>query len=276
MITLKKSFAGLALVLVSASTINVAQANTVEAFTGGQLSASGWSTSIGTDASTYGISAAPDGSYGIALSDGVWSYNTRTQFLPGETLSAWINPGPSTTADNNAQGGRIYLGFDAGVNEVPLLTPFQFFGLVFYRDPITYQLFSSQHYETVNTSYSFVVASDINQLGFQTNVGDSMSSFSSSTAQSYLDQWYFMTIGLSANGSSATANIYDTDGVTLLSSVTETGLSSSNTGIALRGIGGAAITSLSITAVPLPTALWLFAPVSGFLLMLSRRRKGLV
>lgn len=276
MITLKKSFAGLAFVLVSASTINVAQANMVEPFTGGQLSASGWSTPIGTDAGAYGISAAPDGSYGIALSDGVWSYNTSIQFLPGETLSAWINPGPSATAGNNAQGGRIYLGFDAGANVVPLLTPFDFNGFSLYEDPITHQLFPSQHYETVNTSYSFVAASDTNQLGFQTNVGDSMSSFSGSAAQSYLDQWYFMTIGLSANGSSVTAKIYDTDGVTLLSSVTETGLSSSSTGIALRGIGGAAITSLSITAVPLPAALWMFAPVSGFLLMLSRRRKGLV
>ena len=242
MITLKKSFAGLAFVLVSASTINVAHANTVEPFTGGQLSALGWSSPIGTAASDYGISPAPDGSFGIALSDGVWSYNTSIQFLPGDTLSAWINPGPSATAGNNAQGGRIYLGFDAGATD----------------------------------AYSFVAASDTNELGFQNNVGYSTPGFSGSAAQSYLDQWYFMTIGLSANGSSATANLYDTDGVTLLSSVTETGLSSSNTGIALRGIGGAAITSLSITAVPLPAALWLFAPVSGFLLMLSRRRKGLV
>ena len=242
MITLRKSFAGLAFVLVSANTINIAQANTVEAFTGGQLSATGWSTLIGTDASAYGISAAPDGSYGIALSDETWSYNTNIQFLPGDMLSAWINPGPSTTASNNAQGGRLYLGFNASATD----------------------------------AYSFVAASDTNQLGFQDNVGYSTPSFSGSTAQSYLDQWYYMTIGLSANGSSATANIYDADGVTLLSSVTETGLSSSNTGIALRGIGGAAITSLSITAVPLPAAFWLFAPVSGFLLMLSRRRKGLI
>ncbi|MEI6067520.1 MAG: hypothetical protein WCP96_09285 [Methylococcaceae bacterium] len=242
MITLKKSYAGLAFVLVSASTINVAHANTVEPFTGGQLSASGWSAGIGADASNYLSTPAPDGSYGIALSDGAWSYNTSIQFLPGETLSAWINPGPSATASNNAQGGRIYLGFDAGATD----------------------------------AYSFVAASDTNALGFQNNAGYSTPSFSSSAAQSYLDQWYFMTIGLSANGSSATANIYDTDGVTLLSSVTETGLLSNHTGIALRGIGGAAITSLSITALPLPAALWLFAPVSGFLLMLSRRRKGLI
>jgi len=76
MITLKKSYAGLAFVLVSASTINVAHANTVEPFTGGQLSASGWSAGIGADASNYLSTPAPDGSYGIALSDGAWSYNT--------------------------------------------------------------------------------------------------------------------------------------------------------------------------------------------------------
>jgi hypothetical protein len=239
---LKRPLAGLIFVIASATSINYAQASIVEPFTGGQLSASGWSAGIGADASLYLSTPSPDGSYGIALSEGDWSYNTGIHFLPGDRLSAWINPGPSPTADNNAQGGRIYVGFNAGVNG----------------------------------AYSFVAASDTNELGFQNNAGYTTPGFTASTPQSYLDQWYLLTIGLSANGGSATANIYDTDGVTLLSSVTKTGLSSANTGIALRGIGGAAITSLSITAVPLPAALWLFAPVSGFLLMLSRRRRGMV
>ena len=30
-------------------------------------------------------------------------------------LAGAINPGPSPAADNNAQGGRVYLGFDAGL-----------------------------------------------------------------------------------------------------------------------------------------------------------------
>ena len=235
----KRLLVGLAIAVTSI--VNNAQASIVEPFTDGQLSSS-WSNPIGSDASTYGISAAPDGTYGIVLSDGEWSVNTSIQFLAGETLSAWINPGPSPAIDNNAQGGRLYLGFDAGATD----------------------------------AYSFVAASDTNQLGFQNNAGYTTPSFGASVVQNYLDQWYFLTIGLSADGGSATANIYNTDGTALLSTVTETGLSSSNTGIALRGIGGAAITSLSITAVPLPAAIWLFTPVSGFLLMLSRRRKALV
>ncbi len=215
-----------------------AQAGIVEPFTGGQLSATGWSTGIGADASLYLSTAAPDGSYGIALSEGVWSYNQDISFSAGETLSAWINPGPSPTADNNAQGGRIYLGFDAGANG----------------------------------AYSFVAASDTNQLGFQNNTAYATPDFSATSAQNYLDQWYLLTISLSADGSAATANLYDNNGTSLLSSLTQTGLTGTDTGIALRGIGGAAITSLSITAVPLPAALWLFGSCSGLLLISSRRK----
>ena len=233
-----KPLVWLGLSAAAASAVTSAQAAIVEPFSGGQLSATGWSAGIGADASAFLSTPAPDGSYGIALSEGVWSYNQDISFAAGETLSAWINPGPSATADNNAQGGRIYLGFDAGANG----------------------------------AYSFVAASDTNQLGFQDNTAYATPDFSGSVAQNYLDQWYFLTITLSADGSSATANLYDNNATSLLSSLTQTGLSGGDSGIALRGIGGAAITSLSVTAVPLPAALWLFGPGSGLLLMLSRRK----
>jgi len=216
------------------------RADIVEAFTGGQLSTPGWSNGIGADASIYLSTAAPDATYGIALSESQWSYNTNISFLPGETLSAWINPGPTPTADNNAQGGRLFVGFDAGANG----------------------------------AQSFVAASDTSQLGFQDNTGYATPNFSNSVAQTYQDQWYYLTIALSADGSTATASLYDMDGKTLLSSLTETGLSAAtDNGIALRGSGAAAITSIAITAVPVPGAIWMFASAMGLFGFVAKRRK---
>ena len=51
----KRLLAGLAITVTSI--VNTAQAGIVEPFTDGQLSSS-WSNPIGSDASTYGISAA--------------------------------------------------------------------------------------------------------------------------------------------------------------------------------------------------------------------------
>ncbi len=222
--------------LLSASA--AAQAVIVEPFTGGQLSAAGWSQPIGADASIYLSQSAPDGTYGIALSEGQWSYNTSINFLPGETLSAWINPGPGPNTDPNDQGGRLYVGFDAGVSG----------------------------------AYSFVAASDTEQLGFQDNSNNyALPDFSNAVNQNYADQWYLLTVTLSSDGSSATANVYNNDGSTLLNTLTETGLSvTGNTGIALRGLGGAAITSVAI--VPLPGTFWLFASAAGLLPALRRRK----
>jgi hypothetical protein len=93
----------------------IAQATTVESFAGGQLPSPPWSTGIGSDASIYLTTPTLDGNYGIYLADATWSYNSSIGFHSGEVLSAWINPGPSSSAINpDAQGGRLYLGFQSG------------------------------------------------------------------------------------------------------------------------------------------------------------------
>lgn len=209
-------------VLTAVMQVTVAHATIVEPFTGGQLSAPGWSQGVGADASLY-VPAAPDGSYGIALSEGAWAYNATIHFAPGEILSAWINPGPSPSDSNYAQGGRLYLGFGAS---------------------------------NTDNAFSIVAASDSNQLLFQNNANASFNDLTSA-AQSYGDQWYKLTLAWNTDGT-ATANLFDSDGTTLLQSVTETGLLSTNTGIALRGIGGAVVTSIDVAPVPLPAAAWLF------------------
>lgn len=233
---MKSNLKSWAVLAVFSCALGSAQAQVVEPFTGGQLSAPGWSEGIGADASAFLSVAAPDGSFGIVLNEGVWSYNTSLSFLPGQTLSAWINPGSSPTADNNAQGGRLYLGFDA----------------------------------SANGAYSFVAASDSLELGFQDNSGYATPAFASSAAQSYNDQWYLLNISLSADGGTATASLYDTDGLTLLNSLSQSGLSASGAGLALRGVGGAAITSIAV--VPIPGGFVLMGSALGLLGTWARRR----
>jgi hypothetical protein len=217
-----------------AAALAPAGATVVEPFTGGQLSAPGWSTPIGADASTYLGTPAPDNSYGIYLADATWSVNTSISFAAGETLRAWINPGPSPTADNEAQGGRLYLGFAASSAD----------------------------------AYSFVAASDTGEIGFQNNTGYATPDFSTQVAQAYADQWYLMTIARSGDGTSATASLYGTDGSTLLNQVTATGLTSTANGIALRGTGGAVITTISV--VPEPASYGLM--MAGLLVLGLRAR----
>jgi len=107
-----------------------------------------------------------------------------------------------------------------------------------------------------SNAYSIVAASDSNQLLFQNNANAGFVD-QNSVSQSYGDQWYKLALTWNLDGS-ATANLFDSDGTTLLQSVTQTGLFSNDTGIALRGIGGAIVTSIDVSAVPVPAATWLF------------------
>lgn len=195
-----------------------AQATVVEPFTGGALSAPGWSAGIGADASIYLSTPAPDGTYGIALSEAAWSYNTSISFAANDTLTAWINPGPgpATPGFNNAQGGRLFVGIAADATGAS----------------------------------SFVAASDVAALGSMANPGYTSGAFTNSASQVWGDQWYELSITRSADGHSATARLFDQDGQTLLNTLTIGGLNASANGIALMGTGGVAISSVAVVPEP--------------------------
>ena len=195
----------------------IAKATVVESFANGQLTTPGWSVGIGADASSF-LYPAPDGTTGIYLSESTWSVNSNIDFHQGEVLTAWINPGPSADVLPGSQGGRVSIGFESGAT----------------------------------TTYALTAASDSNQLLFQsvTGINSVVPTFTDgvSSTTSYADQWYKLAISWQASG--ITGSLYDQDGTTLLSSVSTTLPATGNTGIALFGNGGAAITSLSVEPVP--------------------------
>ncbi|WP_342618327.1 PEP-CTERM sorting domain-containing protein [Rhodoferax sp. GW822-FHT02A01] len=218
----------------------LANASVVEPFTGGQLSTPGWSVGVGADASSF-VSPAPDGTSGIYLTDSTWSVNTAIDFHVGEVLSAWINPGPSADAVSGSQGGRISLGFAS---------------------------------DSAST-YALTAASDTNQLLFQSvsGIASQTPSFSDGVAStaSFGNQWYKLSISWLASG--ITGNLYDVDGTTLLRSVNMSAPLTGNTGIALFGNGGAAVTSLAVTPVPEPESYVLLLAGLGLVASLVKRRK---
>ena len=224
--------------LIAAS--GLANATVVESFSGGQLSTPGWSVGIGADASSF-VSAAPDGTTGIYLTESTWSVNSAIDFHEGELLSAWINPGPSADPVSGSQGGRISLGF-ASSNA---------------------------------STYALTAASDTNQLLFQSVSGISTTSpsFSDGVASvtSFGDQWYKLSISWLSSG--ITGNLYEADGTTLLGSVFMTSPATGSTGVALFGNGGAVVTSLAVTPVPEPESFALLLAGLGLVASLVKRRK---
>ena len=218
----------------------LANATVVESFSGGQLTAPGWTVGIGGDASTF-VGPAPDGTTGIYLAESTWSVNPNIDFHVGEVLSAWINPGPSPDPSNNSQGGRISLGFES-------------------NNALTYAL---------------TAASDTNQLLFQTAsaIGTATPTFSDgvSSSTSFGDQWYKLSISWLASG--ITGNLYGADGTTLVTSVATQLPDTGSTGVALFGNGGAVVTTLSVEPVPEPESLALLLAGLGLVGVAVQRRQ---
>jgi hypothetical protein len=196
------------LLLVSA----VANAAVVEPFNGAMRP--DWSQGIGAP-DPFGLTA-PDGAPAWSLSDATWAYNTAISFKPGDTMSAWFNPGLVVTPGQPTfGGGRLFLGFGADAN-----------GAV-----------------------SFMASSDTTlptmSFGFQDNAGYGHVDLSGKTF-TWNDQWYLLQVKWNLDGS-ALGSVLDQDGTTLLDSLLEPGFGNLPSGIALKGFGGVDVAEISIT-----------------------------
>lgn len=129
-----------------------------------------------------------------------------------------------------------------------------------------------------NGASSFYVHTYYNKIAFQNN--DGYVDFTDTTLGAFTfqaDKWYLATVQL---GPTTTGNIFDTDGTTLLASLTATGLNRGTTGgVAVRGAGELSYDTISVNApalspVPEPASWTLMIAGFGLVGAASRRRRS--
>jgi hypothetical protein len=153
--------------------------------------------------------AAHDGLVGLDKHDGYeWMVSTDAaeQVHQGETISAWVQL--AGTAD-----GRAYLGFGT---TAPTAT----------QDTSNFK------------ALALVMAANTNQLLLQSITGnDTFTNLGSPTNQTYqADHWYRLEV-VWQTGGSITGNLYDSDGTTLLSSVTGSNTTITTGNLGIRAFG---------------------------------------
>jgi hypothetical protein len=153
--------------------------------------------------------AAHDGLLGLDKHDGYeWMVSTDSaeQVHQGETISVWTQL--AGTAD-----GRAYLGFGT---IAPSLT----------QDTSAFR------------TLALVLAPNTNQLLLQSISGNTTFTTFGTAAQTYqADHWYRMEVTWGTGGS-ITGKLYDSDGTTLLNTVTGTNNSITSGNIGIRAFGG--------------------------------------
>jgi hypothetical protein len=130
--------------------------------------------------------------------------DSAVQVQQGETISVWVD------LAGNADG-RAYFSFGARPNAV-------------------------NDYLRTGGGLSLVLAPNSNQLIVENNIGFNHNTLAAVPMNYAADQWYRAEVVWGTDGS-ITGNLYDSDGVTLLASVSTSSLASTSGGIGFRGFG---------------------------------------
>ena len=97
---------------------------------------------------------------------------------------------------------------------------------------------------------SFVLAPNTGDIRFQDNPSYGFTELDTQSF-SFSSQWYFVEVTRNSV-SSATGRVYDSDGSTLLASLTQTGLTRTAEGVALRSFDGGSIDTVATSTSPIP------------------------
>lgn len=100
---------------------------------------------------------------------------------------------------------------------------------------------------------SFVAATNTGDIRFQHNRLFDFEELNTSP-QTWANHWYLASVTWNTDGT-ALGQLFDADGTTLLNSVTQSGLTRTGKGIALRGFDSFSVDTLSISAVPEPSSI---------------------
>jgi hypothetical protein len=222
------------LVLVGLVCSQPASAVMLEDFESGNLSL--YTFVAGTSDTAVTAIAAHDGAYGLGIYSGGWIYRDDAQAhtAQGDLLSVWVKLNPIGSV------GRAYAGFGA----------------------------------SAAGTYSAVLAPNTDELIIQLNANYSPFVDIASVSQLYaLDHWYRVGIDWGVGGL-ITVQLFDSDGVTQLNSVSVTDTTYTAGGIAFRGfapdLGQQYFDTYEKNVVPLPGSVLLLG--SGLLSLVGWRK----